>query len=545
MSYIPLSITQGLAFCIGSWILWRTLKARFTSSPLDNIRGPPPQSYIAGNYAQLYDRQGWDFHKRVWAQYGTVAKIHAAFSKPCLYISDPLTLNYLFSDTNLVEQSSFIGETYRLLLGPGLMSSVGERHRRQRKTLNPVFSQRNLKEMLPVFYGVIHKLQGAIDAQLQNSGAKELDVLHWTNRGALEVMGQAGLGYSFDSLQENSSNEFARALKGLFPAMQRIGFIRTFTPLFLKLGPRTVRRVFAQLIARVWAPARELLTVVDTLDLKAREILAVKRQSLVGEAGEGRDLMACLLKANEEAEGEDRLTEEEILGQVASFVLAGSDTTGITLAQILQHLAEHPDAQKKLRKEIADARGSRNEDPSFEVLARLPYLDAVVKETLRLNTPPTMVSRQLCKDVVAPIGTPITGKDGRLLKEIVIPKGTMVFLGLLAVNVSPAIWGPDAGEWKPERWLAPPPPSLVEARVPGVYSSIMTFVGGNRTCIGLKFAELELKAMLSVLLDCFSFAPSGKNIVWNIATVRYPTVGVEGAKPELPLVVSSMYDKLI
>lgn len=76
--------------------------------------------------------------------------------------------------------------------------------------------------------------------------------------------------------------------------MQRIGFIRTFTPLFLKLGPRTVRRVFAQLIARVWAPARELLTVVDTLDLKAREILAVKRQSLVGEAGEGRDLMACL-----------------------------------------------------------------------------------------------------------------------------------------------------------------------------------------------------------------------------------------------------------
>lgn len=90
------------------------------------------------------------------------------------------------------------------------------------------------------------------------------------------------------------------------------------------------------------------------------------------------------MKANEEAEGEDRLTEEEILGQVASFVLAGSDTTGITLAQILQHFAEHPDAQKKLRKEIADARGSRNEDPSFEVLAQLPYLDAVVKETLRL-----------------------------------------------------------------------------------------------------------------------------------------------------------------
>lgn len=59
-----------------------------------------------------------------------------------------------------------------------------------------------------------NQLRDAIAVQLQD-GAKEVDALQWTNRGALEVMGQAGLGYSFDSLQENSSNEFARALKGL------------------------------------------------------------------------------------------------------------------------------------------------------------------------------------------------------------------------------------------------------------------------------------------------------------------------------------------
>ena len=213
------------------------------------------------------------------------------------------------------------------------MSSVGERHRRQRKMLNPVFSPRNLKEMLPVFYKVIHKvrfqilcmysslsgycqLRDAIAAQLQG-GAKELDVLQWTNRGALEVMGQAGLGYSFDSLQENSSNEFARALKGLLwvplpslrcirdtndcgsPAMQRIGFVRTFTPLFLKMGPRGVRRRLAQLVASVWTPARQLLAVVDTLDLKAQEILEAKRRAMVGKEGDGRDLMACLRECHE------------------------------------------------------------------------------------------------------------------------------------------------------------------------------------------------------------------------------------------------------
>ena len=84
------------------------------------------------------------------------------------------------------------------------------------------------------------------------------------------------------------------------PAMQQIGFLRTFTPLFQKLGPRGVRRSLAQLVARVWTPAHELLTVVDTLDLKAKEILAAKRKSMVGKDAEGRDLMACLCECSEE-----------------------------------------------------------------------------------------------------------------------------------------------------------------------------------------------------------------------------------------------------
>ncbi|TFY52221.1 hypothetical protein EVJ58_g10136, partial [Rhodofomes roseus] len=166
------------------------------------------------NYGQLYHRQGWDFHRRLWAEYGSVVKVHAAFGTECLYVYDPATLNCLLSDATAVEQSGFIAATYRLLLGPGLMSARGDHHRRQRKTLNPVFSPRNLKEMLPVIYGVIHKLRDAMSAQLP-TGTKELDMLQWTNRGALEVMGQAGLGYSFTALGENPSNDFARALKGL------------------------------------------------------------------------------------------------------------------------------------------------------------------------------------------------------------------------------------------------------------------------------------------------------------------------------------------
>jgi len=468
---------------------------------------------------------------------------------PCLYIFDPATLNHLLlSDTAAVEQSSFVAATYRLVLGPGLMSSTGDHHRRQRRTLNPVFSPRSLREMLPVFYDVIHKLRDEMLAQLQTCPT-ELDILKWTNRGALEVMGQAGLGYSFNSLVENSGDDFARALKELFPAMQRIGFLRTLTPFLIKLGPRGFRRRLAELVARVWPVARDLLAVVDTLDSKSREILNARRVLLkqgdgafVGRDGRGKDLLTCLLKTNEEAMAADKLTDEEISAQVASFVLAGSDTTGITLAQIIQYLAERTDVQERLRKEIADARTGDVEDLPFEELMRLPYLDAVVKETLRLNPPASQVSRQICKDIVAPLSSAIRGKDGRMLEQIAIPKGTMIFINVIASNVNSAVWGEDAAEWKPERWLSPPPNSLTDAHVPGVYASLMTFLGGNRTCIGLKFAEMELKAMLVILLNAFRFSATDKDIVWNLATVRYPTVGPNGMKPELPLMVAPLDD---
>lgn len=69
-----------------------------------------------------------------------------------------------------------------------------------------------------------------------------------------------------------------------------------------------------------------------------------------------------------------------------------------------------------------------------------------------------------------PLSTPIRATDGSLLNEIFVPKGTDVFIGVKTCNINPAIWGPDADEWKPERWLSPLPQTLIDARIPGVYS---------------------------------------------------------------------------
>ncbi|KAI0928018.1 hypothetical protein AcW2_004165 [Taiwanofungus camphoratus] len=461
--------------CLFAWYLWRFLNKRLSKSALDNIPGPLPESFAKGNFGQLYHRQAWDFHSQLWKKYGPIVKLQVLFGARCLYIYDPKVLHHILaSDQTLVDEPAFISESYRLVHGPCLMSATGDEHRRQRKLLNPVFSTQNLRDMLTVVYKVVHKLEEAIALQARD-GPQEVNVLHWTGRTSLEIIGQAGLGYSFDPIVADASDDYATALKALFPTLARLGFARQLTPVLVKLGPPAFRRRVME-----WTPnahVQKLLSIVDTMDAKSRGILRAKKAALkqgdsavVHQVGDGKDLMSCLLRANMEAEETDKLSDEEIRGQMSSFVLAATDTTSSVLAQILQHLARHPDKQERLRNEIMQAR--RDGDVPYDELMRLPYLDAVVRETLRLNPPASLVSRQLQKDTVAPLSPPIRGVDGTMMHEIHISKGTVVFIGVLASNRNKAVWGDDALEWKPERWLSPLPDSVAEARIPGVFSSL-------------------------------------------------------------------------
>ena len=76
------------------------------------------------------------------------------------------------------------------------------------------------------------------------------------------------------------------------------------------------------------------------------------------------------------------------------------------------------------------------------------------------------------EDAVIPLHEPIRGKDGNIIRELVIPKGTNIVSNLRACNTNKAIWGEDALEWKPERWLQPLPQSVEDARIPGIYSNL-------------------------------------------------------------------------
>ncbi|TFY51166.1 hypothetical protein EVJ58_g10707 [Rhodofomes roseus] len=383
--------------------------------------------------------------------------------------------------------------------------------------------------MLPLFYTVCHKLREAITGRLQD-GPRELDMLHWTGRVSLELIGQGGLGYSFDPLVEDKEDPYGQAVKALIPNFGRVLHLRWLAVLADKWNvPRWLQRTVVQAFPAD-SPIRKLLEAVDTMDRQSRAIYSMKKRAFDQGDAEVDWLMLSVdakhereVRANAQADVNERLSEEEVVAQLSTLIFAAMDTTSNTLSRTLQLLAQHPDVQDKLRRELLETGAAQG--TSYDQLNQLPFLDAVCRETLRVAV----------ADTVLPLSEPVTTLDGTVLSKIAIPKGTEVLVGVMGSNMNKALWGEDALEWKPERWLSPLPSAVTDARMPGVYSNLLTFIGGKRSCIGFKFAEMEMKVVLAVMLTTFTFALTDKPILWTSANIMFPTVGRNAIRPELPL----------
>ncbi|KAI0333105.1 cytochrome P450 [Cubamyces sp. BRFM 1775] len=542
-----MSLPQIIGYAIALYIGWRLVRPYFSRSPLDNLLGPESDSFVSGNVARIFHRrEAWEYQRGLVAQFGRLFAINGMFNAKWIYTYDPRALHSIYvKDQDVFEESEILTVGFMLYVGPGLLSTLGEQHRKQRKMLNPVFSAKHLREMTPIFNDVIHKLQDAIASRVKG-GAQEIDVLNWMGRTALELIGQGGLGHSFDPLTEDKADDFADAVKAYFPVTAQIHFVlRQLLPVLVHIGPASFRRKVVEMIP--YGPAQRMKQISDAMHDRSVRIINEKREALERgdealkhQIGEGKDIMSVLLRANMSASETDRLTDEELIAQVSVLVLAAMDTTSNALSRILHQLAIHQEVQEKLREELVRARDDGTgtlRDLDYDEVMELPYLDAVCRETLRRFPPVKGLFRAVVKDGVLPLSAPVRGRDGSLIDHLPVKKGMRVITDIEASNCNKELWGEDAYDWKPERWLKPLPPALEEAHIPGVYSHLMTFIGGARACIGFKFSQLEMKVVLATLLPAFKFELSDKPIAWNVAGVAYPSIG-ESSKPEMPLKVT-------
>ncbi|PPQ74553.1 hypothetical protein CVT24_004347 [Panaeolus cyanescens] len=537
-----------IAECLFLSIFFATVRRqfrRFTKSELKKIRGPRSPSFWKGDLPQMFDPNGWDYHRRLWNNYGRVIRFRGMVGENMLYTYDPKALHHiLVKDQDVFEQTPPVIAGSKLFFGPGLLSSHGEYHKRQRKLLNPVFSTTHMRQMLPTVYAIMHRLEAAIVSQVQN-GSKEIDMLSWMGRTALELIGQSGFGYSFDDLTDKYTEEsFSRGIKRIMPLTLEMVFLRVYALHHLiKIGSDSFRKKVIS--ALPWKSMHEGRNIADAMHKTSYEIYHKRKQALLdGTADEDfheKDLLSILIKANLDTSKPDqeRPSEEENYAQIATFIFAGTETTSNSTACILWLLAQNPDVQTKLRKEIREAMENADGEIPHDELVALPYLDAICRETLRLYAPVWQLLRKPIKDIfrILPLSQPIIGVDGREISEIFVPKGTTVMCGLMASNRNTDIWGPDADEWKPERWLEGLPDSVSDAHLPGIYSHLMSFSAGGRSCIGFKFSQLEMKTVLAVLLARFEFSLS-QEVTWRMTNIASPVaIRCDAMNPRLPLMV--------
>lgn len=444
------------------------------------------------------------------------------------------------------------------LLGHGLVTVEGETHKKQRKITAPAFSVSAVRSFTPTFFSHAHRLVDALGSQIdQTKGASDepflmfqspqsakesrpqepvIDVWSWMGRSTLDIIGEVGFGYHFNAVQEAISGDTGGLssavdrLMGGMTALQLVDFLRIYLQnrpgldWIDKVVPPSQRRKAVAQLGEVFAKAgadivnqkkEEIRQEMEAMGVDAEKggpSKAAFDEDLEGKTGsaKGRDLLQATIRANwaTDVKPTERLDDEELIGQMMSFLLAGHETTATQLGWTLWRLADRPDVVARLRTEVEANMGPDDGDTpasiDYETLINMPWLDAVSREMLRLHAPVTATTRLATADSVIPLGKPYPGrKPGTTIDHIVVKAGQEVQIPIQVINSSRDLWGPTAREFDPARWLPENMPTT--AKESGLPLQLMTFITGARSCVGSRTAITEYKAILCCLVRAFDF----------------------------------------
>jgi cytochrome P450 len=359
------------------------------------------------------------------------------------------------------------------LLGDGLLTVDGEFHRRSRQIMLPAFHRERIAATVAA---VNSEIDGALDGW---SEGMRLDLYGWTRRLALRVAMRALFGVDPDG-------ERARKLDaaGLFE--QALGFFARDYFLQVLRGPRTPW-------ARMHAARRRLDWLIYS---------EISRRRATGERSE--DLLSLLLDARDE-DG-TTLSDRHVRDEVMTLLFAGHDTTTSTVSFMFHELAGRPDVVAELAREQDERLGGRAPTASQLTGPELPVLEMVVDETLRIYPPAWIGPRRARRDFE--------------FAGVAVPGGAFVNYSSWASHHLPDVF-PEPEVFRPERFA----PQAKAALPKGAY---VPFGGGSRMCIGMRFGQMEVRAIATAILSRFALELPAD---FSLQVRQMPTIGPRGGMP--------------
>ncbi|XP_053665297.1 cytochrome P450 4d2-like [Anopheles marshallii] len=381
-------------------------------------------------------------------------------------------------------QKSQMYDFIELWLGKGLLISSGEKWFHRRKIITPTFHFKILENFATVFNREVEILVKKL-AQHADTG-REFDIYEPVSLYALDSICETSMGVEINA-QHNPENQYVRDVK----RMSELVLLRIFHVLssFPQLYWYTMPNAWEQrkLIGRLHA-------FTDSVIQKRRQQLLTAGQggqvseteeedSLVGDK-QRKTFLDLLL--NVTVEGHP-LSDADIREEVDTFMFEGHDTTTSGIAFTFYQLAKHPEIQEKLYQEMQDVLGAdfRTVPLTYSTLQNFPYLDMVVKESLRLLPPVSFIGRRLVEDIE--------------MNGVTIPAGTDFTIPIYVIHRNPAIY-PDPERFDPERF------SDESTQRRGPYDYI-PFSIGSRNCIGQRYALMEMKITIVKMVAHYRILP--------------------------------------
>ncbi|KAH7925485.1 cytochrome P450 [Leucogyrophana mollusca] len=516
-------------------LAWRRIRRR----SLSDIRGPPVPSRLLGHEKLVrHMEQVGDLEFQWVREFGPTWLAKGCYGEDNLWTADPKALQYVFHTSGYRYSKRVVAiEITKLFTGQGILSTSADDHQRHRKIMNPAFGAAQLRTFLPVFRRSAARLSQKWKDQLQSSSTSEggtLNISRMLARMTLDVIGEVAFDDRLGAL-DDKENELAKAFDSLF--LDSLLHPPSWDLLFKALWPYLPASVLSLI---KYLPTKEYKRFRDYLHTAFRTGKGLIEQKASGTEKGSKDIMSILVQSNQSEDVRFRLSETEMLSQIATLLVAGHDTTASSLTWLLYELAKHPEDQQKIRDEIAAARArveARHDDDFTPAdLDAMTFTNAAIKESLRLHPIVPTLAREAEEDDVLPLSVPIETKSGKIITEIPIPKGTPIIASICTYNRLESVWGEDAAEWNPMRFLD----NNKERTTVGVFANLMTFSAGIRGCIGWRFAVLEMQAVLTELIETFDFRfPEGVEIVRLNAGLMIPMVRgkmEEGA--QVPLHIS-------
>ncbi|KAJ0412246.1 hypothetical protein ATCC90586_006632 [Pythium insidiosum] len=459
-----------------------------------------------------------DWMAELCLQYRGEPYVFHSLGRPdMIVIYTPQTIeDVLKNEFDAFPKGPFMCDNLRDVLGEGIFATDGEQWQRQRKIASHLFTLRAMRDIMAT---CIRKNTAPLCAVLRDaSEAKTAIDMHRLFTGfTMQTFAEIGFGVDLNCLDATRADPLQRALDSVL----EIIVLRFMRPTWvwklqrwLNVGAEAqMRRDIATLDAAVTR------IIHETLRRRAEQQKRVQPQeeedaSTHRVKSASKDIVSLFLenRLDDDAEVDEAATAKYLRDTVLNFLVAGRDSTAQTLSWFLWCLSRNANVEQKIRDELASAlpelMSGELSSPSMEQVQRLTYLEAAIRETLRLHPPVPINTKHVMRDVVL--------SDGTLLR-----KGATVSLAYYAMGRMPFIWGPDATEYKPERWLDAATGRLVNVSA----FQFVSFHAGPRMCLGVNLAMMELKIVLATLLSRFRFEMVPGQTITYVNSVTLPIKG--------------------